>query len=851
MTTTLNAPYCRYDIEHVTVTQLLVAEGAAFAPDTPLYEVEADKTITEVTASAPGTLLKWLVATGDRVAVGQPVAEVGNDRAAEPTVAPVSNEILGPTTQGQPPRAPCDCHATLSVEVRWDSVQRALRSAPGDSSRDRPTTTIILAECLRQALRTRNALWRVQAGDGRLLTVPSLALGIAIAHEDDALTTAVVENALEHSTRDFARRVQSAIAVARSGEARSLRNVPVVISDLSQYGIRHGVPAVVAPSVATLLLGEAYPQNDPGSVAPRRCASLALSFDHRCLNGAGAASLLADLKRRLETFDFAPEERSVDDPGAAAPGQPHEVLGSMLCELLAVATVAPDATLWSLGGDSLLAAELAARMSARFGVEILVHDIYEHPTLLKMGALILQRGRQRIHVAGGGPDPRVGLNAAPLTYRQEARWRDLQRLGLARNSRATARAFRLRGPVDATRLADAFDELVRRHEALRTRIISVDGSPLQRVDPAVSGRLEIIDLRDLPETRRDADARHLVDELVNEPVDMAAGPLFGARLLQLDRNDHILAIAADHMVADRASAGLILHDVHALYSDAASGSPSLPGITIQLGDFAMRQRAAQDGWIEQHGAYWHGRLGGAPALRLPHEESAAGVGWGSAPIHIDDALRKAMCGFSREEGSTPALTVLTAYVALVLRWCDAQSIIVAVMTDGRDRPEIRRTVGFFASDLYLRLQLGATDSLRDLHRQVMEEYVGALRHQDFGLLPALMPDARLPASPSFNWYQTDMTPLIRSRFGGVAELHPFPFRVEMKELEADDELSILGGQPWVALTDEQDRIAGCVLYRRNQFTGGTMAELAQNLAGFAAKLGQNPNGPVSSLMPEL
>jgi len=856
MTGTLTAPYCRYDVEQMTVTQLLVAEGAAFVAETPLYEVEIDKTITEVAAAAAGRLCKWLVAKGDVVSVGQPVAEVEGAAAAAAHGGPPPQETCKPALHEQPPRSVWISHATLSVAVKWDRVESALRSRVGDAA-DLPTTTTILAECLRQALRNRKKLWKVQASDGHLLGVSSLAVGVAVAREDDELTTAVVDDAFEHSAHDFTRQVQSAIAAARSGETKSLRNVPIVISDLSLYGIRHGVPVVVPPSIATLLLGEAYTANATGSAAGgTRCANLALSFDHRCINGVGAASLLADLKRRLETFAIAGEsgsgpDRDIPQPGGVAAGSTGEVLRAIICELLATAAVEPASTFWSLGADSMMAAELVARINGRFKLDLLIHDVYENPTLLALERLILDEARPRA-LTGRALAPRVGRGPAPLTYRQEARWKDFQHLGMALNSRSTARAFRLQGPLDVARLVDAVDELVRRHEALRTRIVTIEGAPMQRVDDPSPRGLQIFDLQGVPQRHRELEAQRLVEELVNEPLDMATGPPFGARLLQLDHDDHVVAFAADHMLADRASADLMTRELHALYvRDSPHDSPlSLPRVPVQLADYAIWQRETREAWLGQHRTYWSERLRGAPRLQLPIDApaSAGSGGWRVGAIQFDEPLRNALHQLSRREDSTLALTVLTAYVALVLRWCDAREMIVAVMTDGRGRPEIQHTVGFFASDLYLRVQLGAADSFRDLHRQITEEYGRALRHQDCGLLPALMPEARLASVPSFNWYQMDATPALQDACGRL-RTRPFHIRRELRELQAEGDLSIFGGQPWVGLTDELDRIAGCVLYRPGHFKEGTMAAVARNLPEFASNLVQNPEGRVASLTP--
>lgn len=447
--------------------------------------------------------------------------------------------------------------------------------------------------------------------------------------------------------------------------------------------------------------------------------------------------------------------------------------------------------------------------------------------------------------------PREPGELVPLSYRQEARWDAFQLLGMGHNSRSCAYAVRICGALSVACLSNAFDEVVRRHESLRTRIVIVDGVPEQRIDAPTAAHLEVIDLTEIAHGALEAEAQRLVEDLVNEPVDMAVGPAFKARVLTLASHDNVLIAAVDHVVADGSSLDLLIRDLWMAYAQGLHGAClSLPAVHAQMADYAVWQRSTGPAWIEKHGDHWNERLSGTSRLQLPVENIAGEVTaskWIELPICLEAPLRAGLREVSRREHSTLVMTVLATYVAVLLRWCEARETVVGFMTTGRTRPEIENTVGFFASTLYLRVELTARDTFRDLLRRVTEEYLTALAHQDFGLLPLSMRAAQLPGRPNFNWYRSETKPPAARRTGDMAmRARPFPFKRAAREMQGDGDLDIYGGQPWLMLGDTGHVITGCVLYRPVQFRSSTMLQFAQTLRLFARMFSAEPRTRVAA-----
>src|SRR5262249_37424723 len=212
--------------------------------------------------------------------------------------------------------------------------------------------------------------------------------------------------------------------------------------------------------------------------------------------------------------------------------------------------------------------------------------------------------------------PRVGPVA--LSFAQERLW-FLEQLGLVGSAYNIPAAFGLQGILDIDVLERSLAELVRRHESLRTRFETIDGEGVQVIDPGGEFRLEVVDLSQLPEQEREAEALRRRRQEAEGRFDLARGPLFRVCLLRLGSEDHGLLMTMSHIISDGWSIGVMMRELSALYAGFREGRPAqLPKLPVQYADYAVRQREWLGGEVlEKQLGYWKEKLEGAPILELP------------------------------------------------------------------------------------------------------------------------------------------------------------------------------------------------------------------------------------------
>jgi amino acid adenylation domain-containing protein len=317
---------------------------------------------------------------------------------------------------------------------------------------------------------------------------------------------------------------------------------------------------------------------------------------------------------------------------------------------------------------------------------------------------------------------------------------------------------RLTGALDIAALEQSLNEIVRRHEALRTTFDEVDGTPVQVIAPGLELTLPVTDLCHLPAGEREAASRRLVTEEARKPFDLARGPLVRAELLRLGDQEHVLLLTMHHIVSDGWSLQVLNKELAALYEAFSAGRPSpLPGLPIQYVDFAHWQREWLQGEaLEKQLAYWRAQLAGAPAvLELPTdrprpaEQSFRGA---QASVMLPASLTEALKAMGQREGATLFMTLLAAFQALLSRYTGHEDIVVGSPIANRTRTELEGLIGFIANLLALRTDLSGDPSFRELLGRVREVTLGAYAHQDLPferLVGELQPERSLSHAPLF------------------------------------------------------------------------------------------------------
>ncbi|MFI2511456.1 non-ribosomal peptide synthase/polyketide synthase [Streptomyces sp. NPDC018972] len=441
------------------------------------------------------------------------------------------------------------------------------------------------------------------------------------------------------------------------------------------------------------------------------------------------------------------------DTGRTAPRTPAErAVAAAWSDVLGVEEVYAGDDFFALGGDSILAVRVTARLRAAFGPDVSPRLLFTHSTL---SALAAELGEP----AAGPPAPQSDAipttapqTPAPLSYAQQRLW-FLDRFEPGSTEYTTLSVLRLRGPLDERALRTALDGLVARHEALRTTFTEQDGQPRQVVHPPHPAALTVDDLTTASDPR--AAAEELLEREAATPFDLAAGPLLRARLARTADDEHVLALAVHHIVTDGWSLGVLGRDLGELYAAAHEGRrPELPELPVRYADHAAWQRARTD-QVERQLAHWSEELAGVPPLELPTDRPRPAVRTRDGalvtftlPAELTDRLRER----GREADATLYMTLLTACTVLLSRWADQDDFAVGTVTAGRERPELHDVVGMFVNTLVLRNEVRPGTSFRALLEQVRGTVLDAFAHQDVPferLVDALQPERDTSRTPLF------------------------------------------------------------------------------------------------------
>ncbi|HVR96168.1 MAG TPA: amino acid adenylation domain-containing protein [Thermoanaerobaculia bacterium] len=573
------------------------------------------------------------------------------------------------------------------------------------------------------------------------------------------------------------------------------------------------------------------------------------------LPGAMVPSAFVRVETMPRTVTGKLDRRALPDPAKMAgrrsadqvpPRNPVErKLAGLFSELLGVPDVGIRESFFALGGHSLVAAQLLARIRAELGVEVPLGRIFQAATVEALAAevsLLEARGaaEEEIH-------PHPEADSYPLSFAQQRLWLTDQ-MEEETSFYNLAAALRLRGPLDVPVLRRALDEVVRRHESLRTVFAAERGQPRQVVRPPEPIPLEVVDLSGAPEE----EAGRLVREVTHRPFDLAAGPLLRCALLRLGPEDHVMACAVHHIVADDWSLRLLFHEVAVAYQALSRGeAPDLPALPIQYRDFASWQRERlRDEALAERLAWWHGRLAGAPVfLKVPSDMPRPAVqGFRGAlevwelPAELVGALRER----SLAGGGGLFPVFLTAFQILLGVRARQDDFVIASPVGYRDRREIERLIGFFVNTLLLRADLSGEPTLDGLLARARRHVLEAYAHRDVPLdrvIEELAPERTLSYTPflqaGLNFLDSlDSAPDAE----GPADLELSPFELEPEV--SPFELNLI-------LVRTRRSYEARLQYRTDLFTRATIAAMLGEFGRILQQLAERPEQSLAAVRDEL
>jgi natural product biosynthesis luciferase-like monooxygenase protein/amino acid adenylation domain-containing protein len=484
----------------------------------------------------------------------------------------------------------------------------------------------------------------------------------------------------------------------------------------------------------------------------------------------------------------APELKS--EKAFVAPRTASEkMLAEIWCEVLGLQRVGIHDNFFELGGHSLLATQAVSRIRRALHLELPLADLFAAPTVAGLAEKITGARRLAMAREHGAtesnllridpsaevtppnwtvPNPAHGTSGTalvrtmrnderPLSFAQERLW-FLEQLepGAAFNNIPIA--LRLEGTLCETALARSLNEMVRRHETLRTIFRNHEGRPAAFAEPARPLALDILDLGGLPPAERDAQARRLMSNEAGKPFALGQSPLLRVRLLRLAAQEYLLLLTAHHIASDGWSMGIFYRELTALYEAFSQGrSPALPDLPVDYADFADWQRHWLQGEVlGKQLEYWKEQLGGARmTLDLPtdYPRPAAQTYRGATRCFaLPEKLSAQLKTLSREEDATLFMLLLAAFQTLLHRYSSQDDILVGSPSAGRTRVEIEGVIGFFLNTLVMRGDLSGDPGFRELLRRTRRMALAAYAHQDVPLeklVEALQPERDLSRSPVF------------------------------------------------------------------------------------------------------
>ncbi|MBE8521983.1 amino acid adenylation domain-containing protein [Amycolatopsis sp. H6(2020)] len=535
---------------------------------------------------------------------------------------------------------------------------------------------------------------------------------------------------------------------------------------------------------------------------------------------------------KLDRKALPSPERFTAGPGRAPRNPVEQLLCEMFADVLGVPQAGPDDDFFALGGHSLLATRLIQRIRAAVGAEVPVRAVFDAPTPAALAELlagaVTETERRPLARVTERPE------RLPLSFAQQRLW-FLHGLEGGSATYNVPLVMRLAGELDVDALREALNDVVDRHEALRTVFPVADGVPYQEVRPGGTVELTVREVSD-------ADAE--VDALVRGVFDLGAGVPVRAELLTVDPRRHVLVLVVHHIAADGWSLSPLWQDIATAYRARLHGeAPQWTPLPVQYADYTLWQRDLLATEEAAQLEYWRDTLDGLPdriplPLDRPHPPVSSYRG-GFFTFTWDAGLQAGLADLARACGASPFMVVHAGLTALLSRLGGGTDIPIGTPIAGRTDPALDDLVGFFVNTLVLRVDTGGDPSFRDLVARVRERSLDAYAHQDVPferLVEALNPARSLAHHPLFQtmlaWQNTPGT------------------GVELPGLTVTEQPVGTGTAKfdlWFSFTERADGVGGQAEFNAEVFDRATVTGLLDRLETLLRQVAAAPDRRLGSL----
>ncbi|OLT58220.1 non-ribosomal peptide synthetase [Moorena bouillonii] len=526
----------------------------------------------------------------------------------------------------------------------------------------------------------------------------------------------------------------------------------------------------------------------------------------------------------------------------------QKVLAEIWAEVLGIEKVGIHDNFFDLGGHSLMATQVVSRVRQVLNIEFPLTKLFENSQLVSLAQEIEVYLAQSQSVETVAIQPREeNENPPPLSYAQQRLW-FLEKLALSSNAYNMPLTLNLVGKLDYVALQNSLNEIMARHETLRTTFSEINGTPVQRIKSPFELELPIIDLSGLTASEQTTKLQQLLQEENELSFNLEVDLPIRVQLYQLGTTEHILQITLHHIASDGWSLTVLTKELSAIYTATLEDKPSpLSSLPIQYADFAVWQRNYLQGeTLEKQLSYWKQKLQDLPQLQLPTDNPRPPVqtfNGAGIPINIPAALTSKVKQLSQKQGTTLFMTLLAAFKILLFRYSGQESIAVGSPIANRNRSEIEGLIGFFVNSLVMYTDLGGEPSFIEVLNRVKQTALEAYGNQDIPfekLVEELQPERVLSQNPLFQvMLAVQQEEILKPSFslpnlevgwyeGGGAEM-TVRFDIELHLLPVGEE------------------IKGFCAYNRDLFSAETISRMMSHYENLLSAAVETPERPVSQL----
>lgn len=499
----------------------------------------------------------------------------------------------------------------------------------------------------------------------------------------------------------------------------------------------------------------------------------------------------------------------------------QEILVGIWGQILNLDRVGIEDNFFELGGHSLLATQVISQVRKTFQVEIPLGELFSAPTIAQFSQRIETTINNESSLEFIPLKPVARNSNLPLSFAQQRLWL-LQQLEPDSAAYNGSNALLMEGILNLEALTKSINEIIRRHEILRTNFVLVDNQPVQKIISELKISLPIVDLQNLSATERQAEVQKLEKIDAQQPFDLTEAPLLRLTLLQLEAEKYILLVTMHHIISDAWSAGIFIKEISALYPAFCQGKLSpIPELPIQYGDFAIWQQQWLEGEVlDNQLAYWKRQLQDAnTSLELPidipcQESNSIGKQYNLA---LTSEISQQLEIFSQQQGVTLFMTLVTVFNTLLYSYSKQEDILIGSPIANRNRSEVEGLIGFFVNTLVLRTDLSDNPTFKELLIRVREVALGAYAHQDLPfekLVSELQPERYRDRSPLFQvWFVLQNAPTAELKLSGL--------NLSLLDVES----GIVRHDLKLDLTKTESGIRGFFEYKQDLFSEGAIATM--------------------------